>query len=68
MSTFIARFNSACSECPDRIYEGDECIFIGGRISHAICPETIDVLEPERPICPSCHMILPVSMICGSCE
>lgn len=66
MSTFSASFPGTCVACGNRFGKGAEIVNTGAGYVHAgQCLGT--PFDQVRPACPSCHLELPVSGVCGEC-
>jgi hypothetical protein len=65
--TFTASYAGTCKACGERFGAGAEVEYAGMfDYVHAECPPS--VLDQQRPACPTCHLELPVSGVCGECS
>lgn len=61
--SFEAKYHGECSACGGHIKPGDHIGYnLEHEIVHVTCPTSP---EPQRPICPSCFMEVPVNGECG---
>jgi hypothetical protein len=65
MSTFEAKWGGKCAGCGERIHEGDLCTYADDALVHADCPEPVDPLRLQRPVCAKCFTEVPVTGTCG---
>lgn len=59
--SFAARFPNTCGWCRNPIAAGQRVQYIDDDLVHVTCP-------PPPKTCPTCHLILPASGVCGECE
>lgn len=63
--SWTALYNGLCERCDDRIRaDVDQVEWAGTEVVHVECP---DPLETATGVCPTCHLVLPVTGICGTC-
>lgn len=57
---FMAQYAGTCPACDQDIRPGQRVIYRDDVLEHVTCP-------PPPATCPTCHLTLPVTGVCGNC-